>query len=160
MNDRTIVLKVTYPIAYFDEVGVLSAVRNTLGPRCTVEHFAPSAPGTERTAPVSRAHPDTAKQAARRIAPRAGAETRLILERLIQRGSMTAAEVAQWLGIARNQAAARLWELRKGGWVEWEADTDGVPVTRATDEAGRYEGRVQRATAQAHAWYPTRGDLT
>lgn len=99
---------------------------------------------------VGRDHPATSKQAARSM--RFGSQRHTVLGVVIGTPS-TAAEVADRLGLSRNQVATRLGELRQAGYVTWATDDHGRIVERATGPSDT--GRVHRATLLGHGAYDT-----
>jgi hypothetical protein len=102
-------------------------------------------PARPREDAVGRAHPPTSRRAAHEARFRAGSQCGLIMAALRDRGQrgLTAAEAAPIIRRSRNQAAARLWQLRNDGWVVYLLDERGLPVERATDDGeGRFTGQV------------------
>jgi len=93
---------------------------------------------------VGAGHPETSRRAA---TARPGLDTQRyrVLEVLAARGPGTAKEVASVLGIAPNQIATRLLELREGGYVAYLLDDQGTIVERPTGP--RDSGLVQAITA-------------
>lgn len=97
---------------------------------------------------VGNRHPETSRRAAVLAAPRSSTQRGLILDALaVARDGLTAAEMSEIIGTSRNQAGARVLELRRNGWVAYAKDADGKVVTRATDANGN-QGRVQMITEQ------------
>lgn len=105
------------------------------------------------------------RNSAQVVAPRAGSQAREILAVLHGKVPMTAALITTLLDgrVSRNQVAARLWSLRKGGWVEYVKDDGGAPddglfvdaegywcnATGWRDGKVTHFARVQRLTVKA-----------
>lgn len=105
-------------------------------------------------------HPETSRAAARSTANRVrfGSQRYRILDLLLGGGPMTAAQIAERLGMSRNQAATRLGECRDAGWVDYARDSWGRVITAPTsaDAEGMVQeitqaGQVARRTARADA---------
>jgi hypothetical protein len=95
---------------------------------------------------VGRYHPETSQQAARVLSNRIkfGSQRHTVMKILQTYGEQTAAEIADRIGMSRNQVATRLGECRKLEWVTYVIDTNGNPKTRQTSSDS--EGRVQTLT--------------
>jgi len=97
-------------------------------------------------ASVGRYHPETSQQAARAPSNRIkqGSQRHTVLQLLQTYGDQTAAEIADRIGMSRNQVATRLGECRTLEWVSYVIDITGHPMTRQTSTDS--EGRVQTLT--------------
>jgi hypothetical protein len=95
---------------------------------------------------VGRYHPETSQQAARAPSNRLkfGSQRHTVLLLLQTYGDQTAAEIADRIGMSRNQIATRLGECRKLEWVSYVIDNTGHPKTRKTSSDS--EGCVQTLT--------------
>jgi hypothetical protein len=95
---------------------------------------------------VGRYHPETSQQAARAPSNRIkfGSQRHTVMQLLQTYGDQTAAEIADRIGMSRNQVATRLGECRKLEWVSYVIDITGHPKTRQTSSDS--EGRVQTLT--------------
>ena len=95
---------------------------------------------------VGRYHPETSQQAARAPSNRLefGTQRHKVMRLLQTDGDQTAAEIADRLGMSRNQIATRLKECRTLEWVSYVTDNTGQPKTRKTSSES--EGRVQTLT--------------
>lgn len=93
---------------------------------------------------VSAAHPETSQKAARRVSNRVrfGTQRHRCMDALAD-GALTAAEVADRIGLSRNQTATRLGELREAGFVAYLV-MNGARVTRPTGPND--EGLLHRLT--------------
>lgn len=129
----------------FDHIAELERAEITC-PTChgqgTVDHTL--------TPSVGRHHPETSQRAARAPANRIrfGSQRHSVLLLLRNYGDQTAAEIAERMGMSRNQVATRLGECRKLEWVAYVTDETGKPVTRQTSKND--EGRVQTLTVKGH----------
>lgn len=95
---------------------------------------------------VGRDHPETSQRAARVPSNRMkfGSQRHSIMLVLKTYGDQTAAEIADRIGVSRNQVATRLGECRTLEWVSYVVDATGQTVTRQTSSDA--EGRVQTLT--------------
>lgn len=95
---------------------------------------------------VGRAHPGTSSEAAADPVYRVlwGSDRANCVLFLYQHGPQTCAVVGDHFGIARNQTATRMKELRKMQLVDYLLDADGKRVTRPTGPRSR--GEVQYLT--------------
>lgn len=104
----------------------------------------------DMTGKVGDNHPSTSRKA--RTAPnrlRWGTQRYQALAYLARFGPSTAAEVADSMGVSRNQCATRLLECREAGWVTYLRDESGVPVEDRTSEDA--SGLVQQITDAGRA---------
>ena len=94
------------------------------------------APGTPGRQATSRAA----------AAPSKGSERHRVLHAVWQLGAITASELAYRMDANPNQTAARLNELRNGGWVKWSTNPDGTRI-RARTRTGHlaYQQEVTEA---------------
>lgn len=85
---------------------------------------------------VGRNHPETSRRTAKSPINRIkwGTQRHNTLLALAEYGPMTAAEVADCIGVARNQTATRLQECRESGWVAYSVDHAGNRIERKTSE--------------------------
>ena len=95
---------------------------------------------------VGHDHPETSHAAARSAPNRLkfNSQRFRILEVLAAHGPATAAQVADRLGMSRNQTATRLGECRDAGWVDYARNSSGKVITAPTSSDG--EGMVQEVT--------------
>lgn len=114
-------------------------------------------PLSDPTAPVpgkvGAEHPVTAIEASHLVAPRAASQRARVLDLLYDRGldGATAAEAAEHVGTSRNQVAARLLELREGGWARYLPGVGDEPAVRST--GGRFTGAIHVLTPNGrNAW--------
>lgn len=86
------------------------------------------------TAPVGRYHPETAQDAAVAVAAAARTQEERVYDLIRATGpsGATAADVADAIGVARNQVAARIGALRDRGRVA-AVVVDGTPVNTHDD---------------------------
>lgn len=93
---------------------------------------------------VGRHHPETSRRAARSASNRLtfGTQRWRVTEALLERAK-TAAEIADDLGMSRNQVATRLQELREAGLTQYVV-VNGERVTRQTSNGST--GLVQQLT--------------
>jgi len=91
-------------------------------------------------------HPETSRAAARSAPNRLRFKSQRanVLAVLLDHGPATAADIADRLGISRNQIATRLGELREVGWVDYARDSWGKVITAPTSSDS--EGMVQEIT--------------
>lgn len=87
---------------------------------------------------VGRVHPDTSREA---IRPSYKGDHYQVLAVLAAYKAAPADTVAAVLAASPNQVAARLLELRRGGWVQYVKPDP--PDGRPTDRAGRAKGRTR-----------------
>lgn len=87
---------------------------------------------------VGRAHPDTSREA---IRPSYGGDHYRVMSVLAAYREAPADTVAAVLAASPNQVAARLLEMRRGGWVRYVKPGDNDP--RPRDSAGRAKGRTR-----------------
>lgn len=92
---------------------------------------------------VGNNHPSTSRNAA--VTVQAGTQRWQLLTELADRADATVAEIADDIGMSRNQLATRMLELHQAGLAELVYDDDGNPCERAT--SARANGRVHRASA-------------
>ncbi len=109
----------------------------------------PSLFDRDHPAPHSPYRAETSIVSAYLAAPKHGSECAAILDYMRRRHPrpLTAAEIAEQFGMVRNQCAARLWDLRRSGWVEWAVDDAGEYLTAPT--GGKHRGRLNRLTVRA-----------
>lgn len=95
---------------------------------------------------VGATHPSTSKDAARSASNRVRFNTQRyqVLECLSNHGPTTAAQIADRLGMARNQVATRLGECREAGHVAYVLTSSGAVLTARTSADS--EGMVQEIT--------------
>lgn len=95
---------------------------------------------------VGTDHPETSQGAARAVPNRLRfkGQRANVLAVLLEHGPSTAADVADRLGISRNQIATRLGELRAIGWVDYARDSWGKVITAPTSSDS--DGMVQEIT--------------
>lgn len=95
---------------------------------------------------VSNSHTDTAKRAA--ALPRFGSQRWEVLDVVHELRGATAAEVADATGLSRNQAAARMLELREAGLLSRARTESGTYMERSTGPGST--GVVHTVTAAGH----------
>lgn len=98
---------------------------------------------------VGRDHPHTSRQSAHLGIVGFATERARVLLAIAASGSegRTAAEVTAIVGGVRNQIAARMLELREGGWIVYQTSPNGERVVRATD--GGHRALVQVLNPEA-----------
>jgi hypothetical protein len=96
---------------------------------------------------VGKDHPATSHAAAKSPSNRVkfGSQRYRAMRLLSLHGPMTAAQIADQLGISRNQVATRLGECRELGWVVYLKDESGQRVVRKTSADSL--GLVQKITS-------------
>lgn len=106
---------------------------------------------------VGADHPETSQAAARSTPNRLRFKSQRanVLVALLDHGPATAADIADRLGISRNQIATRLGELRTIGWVDYARDSWGKVITAPTSSDA--EGMVQEITLAGEVALRTAG---
>lgn len=118
--------------------------------RLWVEPILIDVPPVRHLAPVGRRSPDTSIVAAATAAPKHNSTARRVLAHLVEHGPCTAAEIAENLygpHANRNEIAARLWDLRKSGLVEYVIDAHGEVECRSVGVSTK--GHLQQASELA-----------
>lgn len=132
--------------AYNDGIGdAISTVLNTLGLRSGEDIF------TKRTGLVSRDAPQTSKDAASLIAPRAGTFRYRVLKLIANSGGrgLTRDEIAELGKMDPNTVRPRVRELFDGDFITVKLDDRGRHVTRKTPN--RRDAEVLEVTRKGHA---------